>query len=66
MRGSDASVGSLFSYIDLEERAPQDHPLRVIRRIADEVQGHGPRADQNYSYQAARSVTHPEPGHCRA
>jgi hypothetical protein len=37
MRGVDTRNGSLFSYVDLEERVPRDHPLRVIRGIADEV-----------------------------
>lgn len=37
MRGSDARWGSLFSYVDLEDRVPKRHPLRVIRRIADDV-----------------------------
>jgi transposase len=37
MRGSDASSGSLFAYVDLEARVPASHPLRVIRRIADDV-----------------------------
>lgn len=37
MRGSDERSGSLFSYVDLESRVPQGHPLRVIRRISDEV-----------------------------
>lgn len=37
MRGSDARSGSLFSYVDLEARVRQGHPLRVIRRIADDV-----------------------------
>jgi transposase len=37
MRGSDERSGSLFSYVDLESRIPQSHPLRVIRRIADQV-----------------------------
>jgi transposase len=37
MRGVDARNGSLFSYVDLEERVPPKHPLRVIRRIADAV-----------------------------
>jgi transposase len=37
MRGSDASSGSLFSYLDLEARVSAAHPLRVIRRIADDV-----------------------------
>lgn len=37
MRGSDTSSGSLFSYVDLEERIPAKHPLRVIREIVNEV-----------------------------
>ena len=28
MRGNDAVVGSLFSYVDLEKRVRPDHPLR--------------------------------------
>ena len=35
MRGSDERVGSLFSYVDLEQRVRLDHPLRVIREIAN-------------------------------
>src|SRR5271163_190273 len=35
MRGSDESSGSLFSYVDLEGRVRRDHPLRVIRAIAN-------------------------------
>ena len=35
MRGSDAEAGSLFSYVDLEARVPRDHPLRLIRSLAD-------------------------------
>jgi len=35
MRGDDAICGSLFSYIDLEKRIRGDHPLRVIRAIAN-------------------------------
>jgi hypothetical protein len=26
----DVRAGELFSYVDLEERVPQNHPLRVI------------------------------------
>ena len=29
MRGSDERSGELFSYIDIEERVPQNHPLRA-------------------------------------
>jgi transposase len=35
MRGDDSICGSLFSYIDLEKRIRADHPLRVIRAIAN-------------------------------
>ena len=35
MRGPDEQPGSMFSYVSLEERVPQDHPLRAIRRITD-------------------------------
>jgi transposase len=35
MRGVDEQPGSMFSYVSLEERVPQDHPLRAIRRITD-------------------------------
>ena len=27
MRGADEQPGSMFSYVSLEERVPQDHPL---------------------------------------
>src|ERR1700704_1873845 len=37
MRGSDATSGSLFSYVDLEERVPAQHPLRTIRAIVNDV-----------------------------
>jgi len=35
MRGSDERSGSLFSYVDLEARVRADHPLRVIRELAN-------------------------------
>jgi len=35
MRGDDEISGSLFSYIDLEDRVRADHPLRAIREIAN-------------------------------
>jgi transposase len=35
MRGDDAVKGSFFSYIDLEKRVRLDHPLRLIREIAN-------------------------------
>ena len=38
MRGSDERSGDLFSYV-LEDRVPAQHPLRLIRRIVNEVLG---------------------------
>ncbi|HZD89319.1 MAG TPA: hypothetical protein VE224_04420, partial [Pseudolabrys sp.] len=35
MRGDDEICGSLFSYIDLEDRIRAEHPLRPIRAIAN-------------------------------
>ena len=37
MRGRDEQQASVFSYVSAEERIPQDHPLRAIRRTVDEV-----------------------------
>lgn len=35
MRGEDEKQGAMFSYVTLERRVPQDHPLRAIRGMAD-------------------------------
>ena len=35
MRGSDQQNGSLFSYVNLEERVPARHPLRTIKAVVD-------------------------------
>jgi transposase len=35
MRGEDYRNETMFSYVRLDSRVPQDHPLRVIRRITD-------------------------------
>ena len=35
MRGTDETSGSLFSYVDLEERIPPRHPLRRIRQVVN-------------------------------
>ena len=37
MRGTDETTGSLFSYVDLEERIPARHPLRKVRQIVNEA-----------------------------
>lgn len=35
MRGDDDRQGGMFSYVTLEQRIPQDHPLRQIRVLVD-------------------------------
>jgi transposase len=35
MRGGDERSGSLFSYVDLETRVGEDHPLRTIRGVVN-------------------------------
>ena len=37
MRGDDQQQSGMFSYVSLEERVPQDHPLRAIRKSVDEI-----------------------------
>lgn len=35
MRGNQDFQGAMFSYISLEERVPQAHPLRKLRAVVD-------------------------------
>jgi transposase len=37
VRGTDKISGSLFSYVDIEDRIPARHPLRKVKRIVDEA-----------------------------
>jgi hypothetical protein len=37
VRGQDSRSGSLFSYVDLEQRVRSDHPLRTIRTLVNEA-----------------------------
>jgi transposase len=37
MRGEDERSGALFSYVDLEARVGQNHPLRTIRAIVNDA-----------------------------
>jgi len=37
MRGDDQQQGEVFSYLTLEERVPEDHPLRAVRRSVDQI-----------------------------
>src|SRR5712675_334364 len=37
MRGDDHQQLGVFSYVSLEDRVPQEHPLRFIRKLVDEI-----------------------------
>ena len=37
MRGQQERTGLLFSYISTEDRIPASHPLRQVRRLADQA-----------------------------
>jgi hypothetical protein len=37
MRGNDVRRDGLFSYVRPESRIPSNHPLRLIRNVADEA-----------------------------
>ena len=37
MRGDDRRQSDVFSYVTLEQRVPQDHPLRAVRKLVDEM-----------------------------
>jgi transposase len=40
MRGNDEQLQSgMFSYVSLEERIPEGHPLRAVRKAVDQVLG---------------------------
>ena len=37
MRGDERYQDGMFSYVSLEARVPQDHPLRAVRKLTDQV-----------------------------
>ena len=37
MRGDERVQDGMFSYVSLEQRVPEEHPLRTIRKLTDEV-----------------------------
>ncbi len=37
MRGDERIQDGMFSYVSLERRVPQDHPLREVRKLTDDV-----------------------------
>ncbi len=39
MRGDERVQDGMFSYVSLEQRVPEDHPLRAVRQLTDTVLG---------------------------
>ena len=37
MRGRRSPQSTMLAFVNLEERVPPDHPLRVVKRVADDV-----------------------------
>ena len=57
MRGQDAQQGHMWSYIQPEQRVPQDHPLRAIRAMVDQaLQDLSPRFALLYSHTGRPSI----------
>ena len=57
MRGDDERQAGMFSYISPEKRIPQDHPLRPIRTMVDEVlEELSPRFEVLYSHTGRPSI----------
>jgi transposase len=50
MRGEDSQQQAMFSYLSPEQRVPQDHPLRKLRPLVDQVlQKLSPRFAEMYA-----------------
>lgn len=57
MRGDDEQQAAMFSYISPEARVPQDHPLRTIRTMVDQVLAElSPLFDQVYARTGRPSI----------
>jgi transposase len=57
MRGQEDPQASMFSYVSLEDRVPQDHPLRRLRRLVDMILGNmSGLFDEVYSHTGRPSI----------
>src|SRR5512146_443952 len=57
MRGQDAGQGGMWSYVQPEQRVPQDHPLRPIRAMVDRaLKTLSPRFTLLYSHTGRPSI----------
>src|ERR1700737_5485708 len=57
MRGEEGQQRSMLMVLNLEQRVPQDHPLRRIKQLAETVlQGLSPSFDRMYSATGRPSI----------
>src|SRR3989442_3673389 len=57
MRGNDLQQAGMFSYLSPEQRVPQDHPLRAIRKLSDAVFAElSPQFDKLYARMGRPSI----------
>jgi|SRR5579884_3975770 len=57
MRGDDQQQNELFSYGSLQDRVPEDHPLRPIRQMVDEaLKALSPKFDDLYGEDGRPSI----------
>jgi hypothetical protein len=47
MRGDERIQDGMFSYVRLEQRVPEDHPLRAVRKLTDQVHPFGAAHQQD-------------------
>ncbi len=58
MRGQDAQQAAMFSYLSPEQRVPADHPLRLVRDMADvALKAMSPLFAQLYSHTGRPSIS---------
>src|SRR5512141_753386 len=57
MRGDDQQQSGVFSYISAEQRVPQNHRLRPLRKMVDEVLAElSPRFTKMYAKRGRPSI----------
>src|SRR6266566_8600953 len=57
MRGDDLQQAGMYSYLSPEQRVPQDHPLRAIRKLSDAVFAElSPQFDKLYARMGRPSI----------
>jgi transposase len=57
MRGDEQKQDGMFSYVSLEERVPQDHPLRAVRQLTDkDLQSLSTEFDRLYAASGRPSI----------